>query len=79
MWTAAFWKAAAERAIRTFAQTFAALLVADPVIGVFEFNWLDAVQVSGLAALASVLTSLAASAVTANPGPSITDAEVLKT
>ncbi|MEU1146362.1 holin [Streptomyces sp. NPDC005863] len=28
MWTAAFWKATAERAVRTFAQALAAVLVA---------------------------------------------------
>lgn len=77
MTTLAFWKATLERAIRTFAQTFAALLVADPLIGAVEFDWLDAASVSGLAALASVLTSVGASAVTQAPGPSFTDAEVL--
>ncbi|MGH9252636.1 MAG: holin, partial [Acidimicrobiales bacterium] len=56
---------------------FAALLVADPLVGAVEFDWLDAVQVSGLAALASLLMSIGANAVTSADGPSLTTAEVL--
>jgi hypothetical protein len=77
MWKAAFWQATAERAIRTLAQTFGALLVADPLIGFVEFDWLDSAQVAGLATLASLLTSLGASAFTPGPGPSLIAAEVL--
>ncbi len=77
MFTTTFWKAAIERAVRTFAQTFAALLVADPLVGAVEFDWLDGAAVSGLAALASLLTSLGASVLTPSNGPSLSSAEVL--
>jgi hypothetical protein len=77
MFTAAFWQAAVERAVRTFAQTFGALLVADPLIGLVDFDWVDGLQVSGMAAVASLLTSIGASAFTPGPGPSLIAAEVL--
>lgn len=77
MWTVNFWKATAERAIKTFAQTLAALLVVDPLAGFLNINWLEAAQVAGLAALVSVLTSVASDLVTPTPGPSLTTAEVL--
>ena len=38
MWSAVFWKAAGERALRTFAQTLAALLVADAT-GLLDAAW----------------------------------------
>ncbi|MGH9252319.1 MAG: holin [Acidimicrobiales bacterium] len=77
MFTTTFWKAAFERAVRTFAQAYAALLVADPVVGAVEFDWLDSAAVSGLAALASLLTSIGAGVLTSSNGPSLSSAEVL--
>ena len=55
---AAFWKAAAERAIKTFAQALLALLGTGSV-GITSLDWPQLLSVSGTAALASVLTSLA--------------------
>ena len=69
MWTAAFWKAAGERAIRTFAQALLAVLGAD-VVSVVNVDWPYALGVAVLAALLSVLTSVAASGV-GGVGPSL--------
>lgn len=68
--TASFWKAAAERAVKTFAQTAAALLTGN-VTGLLEVDWISLVSVSGLAALVSLLTSVGTDAVTGGTGPSL--------
>ena len=57
MWTANFWKQAAERALKTFAQGSLALLAGDG-LGVLDINWGDVASVGALAAIASVLTSI---------------------
>lgn len=77
MFTVAFWKAAGERAVKTFAQVLGALLVADPVAGLLDIDWGDAFSVAGLAAAVSLLTSIGSGAVTQTPGPSLTSAETL--
>lgn len=58
MWTLDFWKDTAERAIKTFAQAVVAGLTAG-VTGILEVDWITVVSVSALAALVSVLTSVA--------------------
>lgn len=57
MFTWIFWKQVLERAIKTFAQGGAALLVGDG-IGVLEADWGKALSVAALAAVLSVLTSI---------------------
>lgn len=58
MWTATFWKATAERALKTFLQTLlATLTVGVPVVP----RWESVVAAAGLAAVAagySVISSL---------------------
>jgi hypothetical protein len=54
-----FWKDAAERAIRTAAQALLALWATD-VSGVLAVDWVQAGSVSALAALMSLLMSVAA-------------------
>jgi hypothetical protein len=76
MLTAAFWKAAAERAVKTFAQAFAAFLVADAT-GILEVDWVKGASIAGLATLLSVLTSVGSDAITTGAGPSLTDVEHL--
>lgn len=70
MWTVLFWKAVAERAIKTFAQGAVALLVGDG-IGITDVNWATVASVAGLAAIASVLTSVASAGAT-DGSPSLT-------
>lgn len=68
--SASFWKATAERAVKTFAQTAAALLTGN-VTGLLEVDWISLASVSGLAALVSVLTSVGSDALTGGTGPSL--------
>lgn len=57
MFTKTFWKDTAERAVKTFAQSMAAVLTAG-VTGVLDVDWINALSVSLLATLVSVLTSI---------------------
>ena len=75
MFTAAFWKAAAERALKTFAQTAAAILVAAGT-GLLSADWVGVLSVAGMAAVVSLLTSIASGAAT-DGSLSLTSAEVL--
>lgn len=80
LWTVVFWQAAAERAIRTSAQTLAAFIGAVPVVldrSIFEFNWNVAVTVALVSGLLSGLTSIATSAIGTN-GPSLGGSEHLE-
>lgn len=74
MFTRAFWIATAERAIKTFAQTLAALLVADGT-GLIDASWGPQLSVAGMALVVSVLTSIASSGAGA-PGPSLANERV---
>ena len=56
--TKEFWKAAAIRAIKTFAQAMVAQIGAGS-IGVVAFDWLGAFSVAAMAAVLSIFTSLA--------------------
>lgn len=69
MWTREFWMATAERAVRTFAQAFAAVIVVGAT-GVLDADWQNALSVSALTTLLSVLTSVGASATGGSDGPS---------
>ncbi|MFI1676031.1 holin [Streptomyces sp. NPDC020607] len=71
MWNAAFWKATAERAIRTFAQALAAVLVAEAT-SLLDIEWGAAFATAGLAAALAVLTAIGASEV-GGAGPGITE------
>lgn len=67
MITAAFWKATAERAVRTFAQAELALLSGDG-LGILDVDWGQALSVGGLAAVLALLTAIATSGGTEGPG-----------
>ncbi len=58
MWTAEFWKAAAERALRTVAQVLVAMWVGVGPLNVLQVDWVQALGVAGGAALVSVLMSM---------------------
>jgi hypothetical protein len=72
--TAAFWVASLERAVKTFAQSLAALLVADGV-DLLSIDWGEKFSIAGMAALVSLLTSVGSDMVTDDPGPSLTNSE----
>ena len=74
MFTRAFLYALLERAIKTFAQTAAAMLVAAGT-GLLDADWITVASVAGMAALVSVLASIGSGAAT-DGSPSLTS-EVL--
>ena len=76
MFTIAFLKATAERSVKTFAQALAALLIADGT-DLLTTDWGGRLSVAGMAAVVSVLTSVASSQI-GGPGPSVVEAETLK-
>ncbi|MWA15386.1 holin [Streptomyces sp. BA2] len=71
MWTAGFWKATAERALRTFAQSLAAVLVAGATT-LLDVEWKAALATAGMATLLAVLTAVGAANAGAG-GPGITE------
>jgi hypothetical protein len=58
MFTAEFWKAAGERALRTVAQVLLALWVSDGVFNALSVDWLNALGVALGAAVISLLMSM---------------------
>ncbi|NGO70004.1 holin [Streptomyces boncukensis] len=71
MTTTAFWKATAERMIRTFAQALIAALGLDTT-GVLDAPWGDALSLAGGAALLALLTAIATSG-GGTEGPGVTE------
>jgi len=69
-----FLRALAERALKTFVQTFAAALVAGGT-DVISVGWKQALLTAALAALASVVTSFGSSAVGESDSPSLVSGE----
>jgi hypothetical protein len=57
MWTATFWKDAAERAVKTAAQVFVTMLIAAGT-DLFTTDWKAALAAAGMAALLSLVTSV---------------------
>ncbi len=71
IFSGAFAQAAAERALKTFAQTLVALFAAGTTI--LSIDWTQALAVAGTAALLSVLTSIASNNFGRYSGPSLAD------
>lgn len=71
----AFFLAVIERAVKTFAQSAAALLVAAGT-GLLDADWLQILSVAGMAAVVSVLTSVGTGAVT-DGSPSVGNVETV--
>lgn len=69
MWSIGFWKSAVERAVKTFAQAFVAVL-GGGAVNVVDADLKAAFGVAAGAALLSVLTSLASAKIT-NGDPSL--------
>jgi r1t holin len=74
----AFWKAAGERALKTFAQSLIAYIGVGAV-GVLHLNWTVALEVSATATLLSLLTSIVSANLGTNDGPSLTSERLRKT
>jgi hypothetical protein len=74
MFTRQFWMLTAERAVKTFAQALAAVLVASGA-GVLSADWKAALSTAGMATVVSVLTSVASSRFGPNDSPSVVDGE----
>lgn len=75
MFTMSFWKAAAERAIKTLAQSLIAILAVGQTT-VLTVDWQAALAVAATATLLSVLSSVA-SAGMGNTGPSLVNEATL--
>ena len=56
--TVKWWKAAGIRAAKTFCQT-AASLIGTGTVGFTDLDWIQIASVAGVAALVSILTSVA--------------------
>ncbi|WP_198539268.1 holin [Streptomyces graminilatus] len=67
MLTRAFWKATAERMVRTFAQAEVALLSGEG-LGLLDVDWPATLSISGMAAVLALLTAVATSGGTQGPG-----------
>lgn len=71
MFTLLFWKQALERAIKMFAGSASGVLTGDAV-GVLNANWGDAFSVAAMAAVLSILLSVASSQIgAAKDSPSL--------
>lgn len=75
IFTKPFLTAVGERAIKTFAQALAALLVGNGT-DLISTDWPASLSVAGMAAVISVLTSVGSSAVGSDSGPSLADEKV---
>lgn len=73
IWSRAFWAAASERAIWTFAQS-ALATIGVGAVGFGDVNWIAVASVGGVAAVVSVLKSIVVNAATGD-GPSTTNSE----
>jgi hypothetical protein len=62
MWSKHFWQSTGERALRTFAQALLSVLIVGET-GFLDVDWAQGISVAGVAALASVLMSVAATGV----------------
>lgn len=58
MWTAAFWRGAGERAIKSGAQALLLVFLGDSTLNVINIGWPEALAMAGTAVLISVLTSV---------------------
>lgn len=75
IWTLDFWKAAAERAIRSFAFATGAAL-AGGVTNIAEVPWQSALGMGAMAAVLSLLASVSVNRATGD-GPALTKSETV--
>ena len=73
MWTIDFWKAVAERALKTGFQTLAAVITVPTeagILGILDIDWAWVLSAAALAGILSVCTSIGSGLATG--GPSLT-------
>jgi len=76
MFTKKFLLALLERAVKTWAQAAAGVLLASEVVGVMQTNWLGVLSAATMAAITSILLNIGVGAVT-DGGPSFGNVEEL--
>jgi hypothetical protein len=64
-----FWKATAERAVKTFAQSLLAVLSAGS-LGLLQVDWVTSLSTAGMTTLLSLLSSVASSRIGSEQDPS---------
>jgi Putative lactococcus lactis phage r1t holin len=74
VFTRQFWTLSAERALKTFAQALAAVLVTGGA-GLLAADWKTALSTAGMAAVISILTSVASLRVGPPDSPSMVPTE----
>ncbi len=72
MLTKAFWRGAAERALKTFAQSLVAVIGVGAV-GLLDVDWIGALSAALLATVISLLTSIGNADFTAGETPVVLD------
>lgn len=70
IWTLAFWKATAERAVATAAQSALAVVFVDHLASAFDMDWQNVAGVAAGGAVLAVLKALAAGVADPHSGPS---------
>lgn len=70
--SAAFWKATAERAVRTFAQVLVGSLGLD-TLGIINARWSEGLTLAAGSAVLTVLTAVAMSGGGGTEGPGVTE------
>lgn len=78
MFNRKFLEATLERSLKTFCQTLVAVLVAAGTTTVAGVEWKESIGTAVLAAILSVLTSIASSGSGGDPGPSAAGIERLE-
>ena len=66
MFSKLFWKDAAERFVKTFAQALLALFLVAPQTPILAFDWPSALGLAATSAVISLLTSIVSAAATKN-------------
>lgn len=76
IFTGAFWRASAERSIKSVCYSASALIIANGS-GLLDTDWVAILSVAGMSGLLSLLGSIASDAATGGTGPSLTSSESL--
>lgn len=75
MFSKAFWKATAQRVVRSFAASLGALLTADGT-GILDASWSEQLSAAGMAAVITLLLCLAGEQLTDGAGPAFGTTEI---